>query len=292
MTKDLVKFDTNQYLNPSKTLKFLSDSRKFVRENFKTNPKAAIQALNQVSAIQEMSAKIKLPEIQKEALVAKLTIQRDIGGLLIPIIKKGCKSPDKEAVKLQQLGINYDESKVWQRYASLPEYAWNYSISAYTFPSKAGLLNEVKRFREISNFLSKLKDVRIDPIAIKEYFSHGYTLIDVQSDLEKNGVEINPRDKEEMRSYSNRARAQEETDEQEESEELDEDDVGEVVDLLVTNSEGYEHVVNQCLEFFEKVNMIDNKDRENIQISMGKIHDLNIKLFKVYNKMQRRLGWK
>ena len=292
MTKDLVKFDTNQYLNPDKTLKFLADSRKFVRETFKTDPKAAVRALNQVSAIQAMSAKIKLPEIQREALVAKLTIQRDIGGLLLPLIKKGCKSPDKEAVKLHQLGINYDESKVWQKYASVPDYAWDHALTVPTFPGKSQLLNEVRRFREITTYLNKLEDTRVDPIAVKEYYTHNYTLADVQLDLEKSGIKVNPKDSKEQRAYSKTAKKHEDEAEEEESEELDQQDVDEIVYLLVENSDGYEHVVNQCLEFFEKIIMVDKKDRENIQISMNKIHDLNIVLFKMYNKMQRRLGWR
>jgi hypothetical protein len=294
MTKDLVKFDTNQYLNPDKTLKFLADSRKFVQRTFKDNPKAAMQALSQVSAIQVMSAKIKLPEIQREALVAKLNIQRDIGALLIPIIKRGCKSPEKEAVKLQQLGINYDESKVWQRFASVPDYAWDFAMQQPQYPAKSQMLAEIKRFNEISHYLNKVKDTRVDPIMLKEYYTHGYSLDDVQIELNKVGIKDSAHERQVKRAFNRQVEEQAEEDAEVEEAGVTQEDVDAVVALLSSNSDGFEHVADQLIAFYNSLDdvEIDARDRENIQISMTKIHERSADLFKAFNRMQTRLGWR
>ena len=288
MSTELVKYDTAVTGDLQRTFKFLVESRKMVKEQFRKNPKAALQTLNQVSAIEAMSQRIKLHDLQHEAMISKLSIQRDIGVLIYPIIKKGRSAPDKDVVRLRDLGISYDESKVWKRYAEVPDYAWKHSIES-NIPGKHYLLNEVKRFNEIKKFLSTLEDVRVDPIALKEYFTKNYTLADVQMDLERNGIKIDDEVRQ-VKAFTRKAQVHEDAAEVEE-EVIDEETYENIINDLTSNTVTLSHLVDQWISFFNDVQDVSNRDRENIEISVRKIRKFSIDLYAAYRSLSSRLRW-
>jgi hypothetical protein len=292
MTKEVaLRFDTHVDIDMQKTVNFLEESRKVVRSLFEQNPKLAIQALNQVSAIEAMSHKIKLDELQQQAMISKVSMQREIGTLLMPLVKRGPKLNNSKNPSLKDLGISEDESKVWQKYATLPEYAWNFALKQQLFPRKTYLLTEIKRFVEIRDYLDMMEDVRVDQLALKEYFVKGYVLADVKADLEQNDIQTKSERK--AKSSVGKQAWKYEQESQEEEEVVDDSIVENMVDLLVANSEAFEHIVDESVAFFEQIKSakITKSDRENIEISMDRLIECSKQMFKAYRRARKVLKW-
>jgi len=113
----------------------------------------------------------------------------------------------------------------------------------------------------------------------------------VKADLEQNDIQTKSERK--AKSSVGKQAWKYEQESQEEEEVVDDSIVENMVDLLVANSEAFEHIVDESVAFFEQIKSakITKSDRENIEISMDRLIECSKQMFKAYRRARKVLKW-
>ncbi len=155
----------------------LQSLREDLPARVKTEPEKVISDLYRTEALRGIAAKLRIDEIQREAMLTIIEMKRQMAKQYSP--GRGRRNQ----ITLESLDIADKTAERWRKMARLPEKFYKRAVAGQHIPSEASILSEAGRYLKIKQLVVEEKEAATVAGFLDDFMKRGMSPHQVKEEL-------------------------------------------------------------------------------------------------------------